>query len=365
MFVMGLMGIKGRGLGKFPPYNLIMSHKRKYQEVEPATQLDIAREYQRGVRGHGIRALAQRFDLPSGTIQHIIERAEASKGDPVQPRGHRELSLTKRERVKLERHTDKHPFTTNRELSALVGNKIAPRTVSDYLKRACPRFTRKQPERQEPEQKTDLWAQTMRQFVGQVKKIRLDQRVYVDETGIWGNVVPTKARGRLGKRVKVTRPYHASKYTLHVWTRRSSVMYWELSKHNARDDEIVRVGTAAAAELSEGDVVIWDRLGRSGRSLNPVTQHYNPDVVAAIQAHGARVLYLPPKGAWLNPTELLFNDLKTNFLRPKLAEFAETATFDQLASLVAEYMDSIAPTALPGFFAERANGHGPVRDHVF
>ena len=64
-------------------------------------------------------------------------------------------------------------------------------------------------------------------------------------------------------------------------------MYWELCEANANDSQVVKVAKEAAKKLEDGDVVIWDRLGRSGRVTNPQRQHYSPEAVAAFESHGA------------------------------------------------------------------------------
>ena len=40
--------------------------------------------------------------------------------------------------------------------------------------------------------------------------------------------------------------------------------------------EIIEVASSAIVEMKRGDVLIWDRLGRSGRCVNPIRQHYKP-----------------------------------------------------------------------------------------
>ena len=56
--------------------------------------------------------------------------------------------------------------------------------------------------------------------------------------------------------------------------------------------------------------VIWDHLGRAGRSRNPQRIHYNPEAIQAIEARGCKVLFLPPKGKYFNPIEEGNNALK-------------------------------------------------------
>ena len=49
---------------------------------------------------------------------------------------------------------------------------------------------------------------------------------------------------------------------------------------NINDQNILDyVGTYLSPKFTEGDVVIWDRLGKAGRCKNPTKQH-NPEAKA-------------------------------------------------------------------------------------
>ena len=58
-------------------------------------------------------------------------------------------------------------------------------------------------------------------------------------------------------------------------------------------------------------ILIWDRLGRSGRSLNPCKQHCNPEVIAALNEKQIKEVKLPPKGHEANPIELFNNAVQS------------------------------------------------------
>ena len=118
-------------------------NKRRYEAVQPEVQRDIVADYQPGVRGHGHIAIAKKHGPPVGTVQHVLARAKRVGADPVAPRGHKKRKLDRRDEAKLYRRLDQNPFATNRELAALVGEKISERTVSLYLARAKPSFTAK------------------------------------------------------------------------------------------------------------------------------------------------------------------------------------------------------------------------------
>ena len=59
------------------------------------------------------------------------------------PRGHKRRKLDEVDEAKLCRTLDRNAFATNRDLAAVVGNKISERSVSVYLACVKPRFTAK------------------------------------------------------------------------------------------------------------------------------------------------------------------------------------------------------------------------------
>jgi transposase len=329
----------------------------KHHQVDSITLKKVMKEYRQGVRGSGYRAIAARHHLHWQTVEKIIKRAKRHGGNPVQPRGHRKRKLTATEESKIENFLDKHPFTTNKRLAALVNDKVTPRTISNVLHRSDPPFTPKKSVDQEPEEITAEWKELVSNFINkELRHISIAHRIYEDETPIYANEAPQKGRARRGKKLYRTRKRYSRKYVLHVYAKRTGVIYWELSEKNANDMEIQRIVQNALPFIRKGDVLLWDRLGRSGRARNPKSQHYNPDVLAAIKSKGAKVLFLPPKAKYLNPLELLFNDLKQHYIRPAFHENGTDMERDEIEEIVTQYMAAQAPKCLPGFFRERANG---------
>ena len=94
-----------------------------------------------------------------------------------------------------------------------------------------------------------------------------------------------------------------------------------------------------APQLRPGDVVVMDNLAC----------HKAPAVVAAIEAAGARVRYLPPYSPDLNPIELAFSKIK-QAMRRLAARCWET-----LVSASAEAMGSVSPGDIAGYL--RAAGY--------
>ncbi len=120
-------------------------------------------------------------------------------------------------------------------------------------------------------------------------------------------------------------PRHVKRYTLHVYPHQKGVVYWELSAENSDGPEIIRVVRKVAKKIKNGDVLLWDRLDRSGQKRKPDKQHCSPTAFAAIETKGGKAIHLPPKGKYLNPVELLFNDLKNHYIRPQFRKMVKTS----------------------------------------
>ena len=185
--------------------------KRRYEEVQPQLQRDIVNDYRRGVRGHGYLTIAKKHQLPIQTVRSVIARAERAGGDPVAPRGHKKRKLDSAEQARLYSSLDRNPFTTNQQLRARVGNKIAASTVSRYLARAKPPFTAKVAQDQEPEELTEDWKEEARKWLRGVKTIAMRRRIYADEAPIYANEAPHKGRSRKGKPIIRARSRCATK----------------------------------------------------------------------------------------------------------------------------------------------------------
>ena len=95
-----------------------------------------------------------------------------------------------------------------------------------------------------------------------------------------------------------------------------------------------------APTLSPGDIVVMDNLpAHKGRAIRE-----------AIEARGARLLYLPPYSPDLNPIELLFSKLKT------LLRKAAARTVDRLWTVLGECLRCFTTTECANYI--RHCGYG-------
>ena len=93
---------------------------------------------------------------------------------------------------------------------------------------------------------------------------------------------------------------------------------------------------------------------------HPTSQHYSPEAKATFNTRGVTTKFLPPKGKYFNPLELLFNDLKSHYIRPKFPRNGQPLPKSRIEGLIREYVEEKAPTTLPGFVRARANGKHAV-----
>ena len=88
-------------------------------------------------------------------------------------------------------------------------------------------------------------------------------------------------------------------------------------------------------ELSRGDVVIMDNL----------SSHKAPAVCAAIEAAGARLLFLPPYSPDFNPIEQAFSKLKAHLRK------AAERTIHDLWNAIGRILDLYSPQECANYFA--------------
>ena len=90
----------------------------------------------------------------------------------------------------------------------------------------------------------------------------------------------------------------------------------------------------------------------------------------ALQPSGERSIrgawreFLPPKGKYFNPLELLFNDLKQHYIRPNFPKNGRPLSKSKIAGLIRGYVDETAARVLPGLFQARANEKDAVAKRI-
>ncbi len=167
--------------------------------------------------------------------------------------------------------------------------------------------------------------------------------VFIDETWTATNMARTHGRCRRGQRLRSPVPHGHWKTTTFVAGLRLS----GIAAPFVLDGPINRVAfqtyvdQVLVPELTPGDIVVMDNLG----------SHKGAAVRAAIEAAGARLLFLPPYSPDFNPIEMAFSKLKA--LLRKAAE----RTIEGLWSAIGRLIDTVTTDQCANFFM--AAGYDP------
>jgi transposase len=167
--------------------------------------------------------------------------------------------------------------------------------------------------------------------------------VFIDETWASTNMARRHGRAPKGERLRAGIPYGHWKTTTFVAGLRITGMMAPM----VLDGPINRIAFQAyveqvlVPELEPGDIVVMDNL----------SSHKALAVRQAIEAAGARLLYLPPYSPDFNPIENAFAKLKA--LLRKAAE----PTLDGLWDTIGHITDRFTPHECANYFA--AAGYAP------
>jgi len=157
-----------------------------------------------------------------------------------------------------------------------------------------------------------------------------DCLVFIDETGTSTNMARQRGRAPRSERLVAKVPHGHWKTTTFVAGLRSTGLTAPLVLDGAMNGDafLSYVTQFLAPTLKSGDIVVMDNL----------SAHKVSGVREAIEAVGARLLYLPPYSPDLNPIEQLFAKLKA------LLRNAAERTTEGLWSRIACLIDVFQPT---------------------
>lgn len=327
---------------------------------DPTIRAMIIEDYDK----HGIRYTQQTYGI-SGRCVRKWKSLRISTGSLATTFKHcgRTRALCAAEIKKLERALLRDPFLTNDELAELVKKKVTGRAVGYYIKNSKYNFVWKLEQVDVEASFTQQHKKEGDDFLKKIKYIPLERRVYVDESFFGAGMRRRRGRYPSGTSAWTPRNRFYHKMTTISATRQHQLAhptkFFEKAYITTKDFETY-VQTDLCPVLRKNDVVIWDRLGRSGRAVNPTALHYSPAARQAIEATGASVLFLPPNGKLLNPIELLFGDIKKIAERKVQSKrrFGRPSelTFEELKSIWILSERELQEKNFIRAFKERANG---------
>jgi transposase len=164
-----------------------------------------------------------------------------------------------------------------------------------------------------------------------------ERLVFIDET--WASTKMARTRGRAlrGERLRAAIPYAHWKTTTFVAGLRATGMVAPMVLDGPINGLAFQayVEQVLAPELKPGDMVIMDDLG----------SHKGPGVRRAIEAAGARLLYLPPYSPDFNPVENAFAKLKA------LLRKAAARSVEGLWAVIGAAVTAFTPQECANYFA--------------
>lgn len=168
-------------------------------------------------------------------------------------------------------------------------------------------------------------------------QLDVERLVFIDET--WATTSMTRRSGRAprGKRCIGSAPHGHWKTTTFVGALRRRRLTAPMVTDGPMDGRmfLAYVRNFLCPTLQSGDVVILDNL----------SSHKVAGIRMAIEATGARLLYLPPYSPDFNPIEKFFSKLKALLRR------GARRSIDALWKEIGILLDSVTPSECTNFFA--------------
>ena len=120
-----------------------MSHYGSGEPLRRKDKEEIYAWYQHGVRGHGYKATAQRFQRPVDTVRSIVKHGDAFAGDfSPQPKSGRPPTVTEDDIEKMTRMIEEDPYITDTRLAAALEGKVTRFHVGRILSSLEPPIVR-------------------------------------------------------------------------------------------------------------------------------------------------------------------------------------------------------------------------------
>src|SRR5262249_38187064 len=160
--------------------------------------------------------------------------------------------------------------------------------------------------------------------------------VFIDETWVTTNMTRRYGRSICGQRLVDTVPHGHWKTTTFIAALRTTGMTAPMVIDGAINGDLfcAYVEQILVKELREGDIVVLDNL----------SSHKRVEARAAIEAVGARVVFLPPYSPDFNPIENAFAKLK------RLVCSAKKRTVDELWSFLGQAINAFARSECLNYF---------------
>jgi transposase len=235
-------------------------------------------------------------------------------------------------------HVNDHPDATIAELRAwlLQTHKVSASTGLVNKTLAALDLTFKKKSVHAAEQAREDVASARAEWKEQQPDLTPSKLVFIDETAVKTSMARRYGRSKRGHRLVAAVPHGHWKTTTFIGALRCDGLTAPLVIDGAVNGELflAYVEQVLVPTLKPGDVVVMDNL----------RVHKMAGVREAIEAAGAKLLFIPPYSPDLNPIELAFSKLKA-LLRAKAIRTAEA-----LWKALGDLCDSFSPRECANYF---------------
>jgi transposase len=286
---------------------------------------------------HSLRQIADLFSVNLSFLVRLLQRRRATGS--VEPKPHGGGPTPKLDAAAVQRLLGlvrEQPDATLRELRDRLGIPCHIATIARVLRRHG--ITRKKKAlRAQERERPDVQAHRAA-FTEKLAAVGPEHLVFVDEFGATTAMTRRYGRAPAGERVEGAAPGAWKNVTLIGGLRPTEVVA-PFVFEGATDGAAfgTYVPAVLVPELRPGDMVVWDNL----------QPHKNAQVIAAIEAAGARVEPLPVYSPDLTPVEELGSKVK-EFLRSVGARTTQT-----VMGALGTALGQITPSDIGGWFQDR------------
>jgi transposase len=292
-----------------------------------------------GLAGPSLRQAARQFGVAASTAIGWVKRLCVAGERAARPQGRpRGSKLDAHKDFLLARLGDEPDMTIEKMRHLLFeerGVRASLSTIWGLLDSAEQTFKKKSVHASEQD-RADVLERREAWFEGQLD-LDPNKLVFVDETWASTNMAPRYGWAPRGERLRAGIPLGNRKRTTFVAGLRLTGMMAPLtldgSINAARFLDYVR--RVLVPTLNPGDTVIIDNL----------SSHKSDEVREAIEAVGAKVVFLPPYSPDFNPIEKAFAKLKALLRR------AAARTVEAVRQAIEDLVMTITPTECANFFA--------------
>jgi transposase len=306
-----------------------------------ALSMDLREKVIKAIRGRmSCRQAAARFDIGPATAVRWAKRVEIS-GDvaPAKMGGDRRSGRIEAHSDFILAQIDEKPDMTIIELRDALRERhdlaVGYGTMWRFLARHG--ITRKKKTGHAAEQERDDVAVAREEWFESELDLDPEKLVFIDETSISTNMARRFGRAPCGERCRASVPFGHWKTTTLIAALRVDRVDAPMTIDGALDGRsfLAYVEQVLAPTLRTGEIVVLDN----------VSTHKVAGVREAIEASGAKVLYLPPYSPDFNPIEKSFAKIKSVLQR------IAARTVDALDAAVAQALRCVTPSECTNYFA--------------